>query len=335
MVLAAAAATVTACTMKSQEAPPLAGPSEFAQSITVSVSPDVLSQDGVSQSAVTIQARGVAGEPLRNLSFRNEIYVGGTPVDFGLLSARNVVTGNDGRATFAYTAPPAPPVTADNFTIVSIRVTPVGTDFNNSSSRSASIRLVPPGIIVPNDGLAPYFTFTPSQPQDNQPVLFDACNDSTRSCAPANNPIVSYSWSFGDGGGGSGKTTSRAYSLPGTYVVRLTVTDGFGRSASTSQSLTVGAGIGPTAAFVFSPTNPQINQAVNFNGSGSTAAPGRRIVSYAWDFGDGSGLSAPGASPTISRVYSLPRTYTVTLVVTDDAGRTGAISQTVDVLPPS
>ena len=35
-----------ACTMKNQDAPPLTGPSEFAQSIGIAVSPDVLPQDG-------------------------------------------------------------------------------------------------------------------------------------------------------------------------------------------------------------------------------------------------------------------------------------------------
>ncbi len=43
---------------------------------------------------------------------RTETRVGGTPVDFGTLSARNVVTGSDGRATLVYTAPPSPAVVA-------------------------------------------------------------------------------------------------------------------------------------------------------------------------------------------------------------------------------
>ena len=93
-----------------------------------------------------MSAKGINGEPLRNLSLRNEITVGGMPVDFGTLSARNAVTGADGRATFVYTAPPSPAVAVDAFTVVDIVVTPIGSDFNNSASRTAAIRLVPPGV---------------------------------------------------------------------------------------------------------------------------------------------------------------------------------------------
>src|SRR5687767_3237517 len=108
--IAILAATAASCTMKSQEAPDLTGPSEHFQSITVSVTPDVLSQDGGSQSVITMIARGPNGESLRNVSMRVEIHVNGTPVDFGSLSARNVVTNSEGRATAVYTAPSAPSV---------------------------------------------------------------------------------------------------------------------------------------------------------------------------------------------------------------------------------
>ena len=71
---------------------------------------------------------------MRNLTLRTETRVGGTPVDFGTLSARSVVTGSDGKATLIYTAPPSPAVSPTSFLLVDIVVTPVGTDFNNSST---------------------------------------------------------------------------------------------------------------------------------------------------------------------------------------------------------
>ena len=162
------------CTMHEQEAPPLSGPSEYGTSIAMTVAPDVLTQDGASQSLITVTARDANGQPLRNVSLRAEIQIGGVRADFGTLSARNLVTGNDGRATVVYTAPAAPAVAVDNGTLVDIVITPVGSDFNNSTPRTAAIRLVPPGIVVPPDGLKPAFTFTPSAPADSQPVLFDA-----------------------------------------------------------------------------------------------------------------------------------------------------------------
>lgn len=312
--------------MKKQEAPDLAGPSEFSTSIVVTITPDVLSQDGASQSIITITARDANGQPVRNLALRVEIRVNGTITDFGSLSARTVVTGSDGRATLVYTAPPTTSPAVDPITVVDIAVVPIGDNFLNSATRFASVRLVPPGVIIPPDGLQPAFTFTPTAPQDHQRVLFDA----SISQAPGNNPIVSYSWNFGDGGTATGRTVTHEFSSPGTYIVSLTVTDGFGRSATTSQSMGVGAGVNPTAAFVFSPTDPLPGTTVFFNASASRAAPGRTIVSYAWDFGDGTS----GTGVQTSRRYTVIGSYTVTLVVTDDAGRTSSASQTVSVAFP-
>ena len=135
--------------MADQAPPALTGPSELGQSISISVSPDVLPQDGSSQSFVTVTARNADSQPIRSLSLRAETRVGGTPVDFGTLSARSIVTDSDGRATLVYTAPPSPAVSPDPFLMVDIVLTPLGTDFNNSNSRSAAIRLVPQGPVSP------------------------------------------------------------------------------------------------------------------------------------------------------------------------------------------
>jgi PKD repeat protein len=309
-----------ACTMSSQEPPPLSGPSEFALSISVSASPDVLPLDGASQSLVTVTARDAAGQPIRNLTLRASTVVDGSPRDFGTLSARSIATGSDGRATFVYTAPPAPAVAVDNFTVVDIVVTPIGTDFNNSTSRTAAIRLVPPSVIIPPDGLQPSFTFAPANPLENQTVLFDASS--------SQGAIVEYQWDFGDGGRGTGRNPQHAYRLAGTYIVRLTIVDGFGRSASSSQSISVGQGAQPTAAFVASPTNPLPGQQVFFNASASRAAAGRTLVAYRWDFGDGSS----GSDVQTNHTYATAGTYNVTLVVTDDAGRTATVTQGLTVL---
>ena len=312
------------CTMKKQEAPAVSGPSEFGTSLGIAITPDILQQDGASQSVVTVTARGPNGAAVARLPLRAEIRVDGVAADFGALSARNLVTDGSGRAMLTYTAPPASPVPVDAFTVVDIGITPVGSDFGNSATRFASLRLVPRGVVAVPDGLQPSFTFTPSTPTDHQTVLFDG----SASRSPSNNPIVSYAWNFGDGGTASGVTATHAYSAPGTYVVRLTVADGVGRSASSSQSLTVGPGVDPSARFVFSPTQPLPNTQVNFNASATIAAPGRRIVDYSWDFGDG---TANGTGVQTSHVFRNAGTYTVTLKVTDDTGRSHSVSQPVPI----
>jgi PKD repeat protein len=318
------------CTMKSQDPPPLSGPSEFATAIVVSVTPDVLPLDGASQSLVTIMARDATGKALRNLSLHVEISVDGLRADFGSISARNLVTDSNGRATLVYTAPAVPAGPAvDTGTVVAIEVTAIGTNFSNSvSPRLATIRLIPPGVVVPPDGLQPKFTFGPTAPTDHQTVLFDA----STSTASSNNPIASYSWNFGDGGSGSGRTASHAFNSAGTYVVTLTVADGFSRTASTTQTIEVSGGATPTASFLTSPSTPRVGENVNFNASASRPATGRTIRTYEWDFGDG--VQKTTTTPATTHDYDTAGTFAVTLVVTDDAGRqevaTGSVTVSTD-----
>jgi hypothetical protein len=318
---------VSACTMKKREEPALAGPSEFGTAITITITPDTITQDGASQSIVTATVRGTNGEPLSNLPLRAEIRVDGVPTDFGSLSARNLVTGPDGRATLVYTAPAGPSgLAVDTFTVVDIGITPIGSNFANSRTMFASLRLLPRGTIVVPSNLQPAFTFAPSDPGERQTVLFDA----SLSTAPANNPIVAYTWDFDDGTTASGRTVGHAFGAADTYIVTLTVSDALGRAAQTSQGVTVVPSASPTANFVFSPEEPTRTTNVVFNALTSTAAPGRRIVAYSWDFGDPVDRT-PGSGPQTTHRFTTVGTFQVTLTVTDDLGRTGSASQGVQV----
>jgi PKD repeat protein len=315
---------LSGCTLKKQDTPSLTGPSELGTSLALNASPDILTQDGASQSVVTIDARNSNGQPFRNLSLRAEIAAGGVFADFGTLSARNVVTDANGRATVVYTAPQAPSVAVDTGTVVEILVTPIGTDFGNSSSKTVDIRLVPPGMIVPPDGMVPKFTFTPGGATDHQSVFFDA---STSTWNPTN-PIEGFSWNFGDGETATGMTTTHSFDEPGTFLVTLTMTDVFGREASTTQTIVIGqGGSGMTADILFSPEPVVAGQATFFNASGSRPAVGHTIVRYAWNFGDGT----TGSGVTISHTFATPSTYKVVLTVTDDAGHTVTATSQVDV----
>ncbi len=59
---------------------------------------------------------------------------------------------------------------------------------------------------------------------------------------PDGNPIT-FSWTFGDGGIGSGPNPTHTYSAPGTYPVVLTVTDSFNASAMAQTTVTINAGL--------------------------------------------------------------------------------------------
>ncbi len=75
----------------------------------------------------------------------------------------------------------------------------------------------------------------------------------------------------------------------------------------------------PFASFTFAQV-PGTMQ-VNFDASASTTPTGT-IVSYQWNFGDGSMLTT--ASPLTSHVYTVPGAYTVTLTVTNSQGTSSA-----------
>jgi PKD repeat protein len=328
IAIVAAGLLVSACTVKKTERPPLTGPSELALSLTLSASPDILTQDGSSQSHVVILARDQNGLAVKGLPLHVEITVAGSVTAFGQLSSQDVSTSSDGRATLSYTAPTAID-TVDRGTIVAIRVTPTGTDYGTSEPRSVNIRLVPPGF-VPAGPVAAY-TYSPAMPVPNSPVTFDA------SASLSDTAIIGYSWDFGDGTTGTGVSPQHTYRAAGSYGVTLTITDDKGRTSNPcEQTVVVASTTSPVASFVFSPSTPAPSQTIFFNASTSVAGTGRTIADCAWDFGNGT--SAHGVTTTTS--YNAAGTYSVTLVVTDDVGQKASRAQTVTVsvssaAPPS
>lgn len=315
------------CAVESVSVPVPTGPSEMSTSLTMAVTPDIIRQDGTSTATVSLHARDAVGLPISGMTVRLDTLVGGTVVDFGTLANRTLSTGTDGKATTTYQSPGAPPATATDDTTVTIRATIVGTNFQNTLPRTAELRLVRPGIILPPNGApVPNFFFSPSTGRENEPVMFDG------SASTDDGQIVSYVWSFGDGESGSGRTTSHVYELAGAYLVTLTVTDDRGlRSTSAPATVTVAAASNPVAAFTFSPTDPMAGTSLVFNAASSTVPTGRTITGYNWEFGDGN--LATGPAPT--HVFTVAGTYTVTLVVTDNTGRKGVATRTVTVRPRS
>lgn len=82
----------------------------------------------------------------------------------------------------------------------------------------------------------------------------------------------------------------------------------------------------PTASFTADPTSGVAPLTVDFDASGSNDSDGN-IVSYAWDFGDGS----TGSGMTTSHNYAAAGTYTVMLTVTDNDGAIDTDNQNITV----
>ncbi len=145
----------------------------------------------------------------------------------------------------------------------------------------------------------------------SQVLTFDGSN--------SNDPdgtIVNYVWDFGDGSPVSnGITTTHFYSTVGTYTVTLTVTDNDGLMDSGVAIVTITQGGIAPIAIINAPNEGFAGFSVTFDGSGSSDADGT-IVSYEWDFADGT----TGSGPILDHKFTSIGTYTVTLTVTDNDG---------------
>lgn len=90
----------------------------------------------------------------------------------------------------------------------------------------------------PNKPPVAAFTFSPTNPVSNERVYFNAS-----ASYDTDGTISKYTWDFGDGSAGRGKTTSHIYEIPvpgtKTFSVTLTVWDDDGLSHSSSQNVTV------------------------------------------------------------------------------------------------
>lgn len=142
--------------------------------------------------------------------------------------------------------------------------------------------------------------------------------------------IARYDWSFGDGRSGSGSSTSHAYSSTGTFAVSLVATDDVGAEGRSNASVTVGTG-NPIGGLTFLPSAPRVGQSVVFNASAITPAIGATIVSYKFNYGDGSEETGPQAFQ--SHVYGAAGTVVARVTVTDTLGRTATATVTVTITP--
>jgi PKD repeat protein len=138
--------------------------------------------------------------------------------------------------------------------------------------------------------------------------------------------IASYAWTFGNGTSGSGATPGVTYATAGTFTVTVTVMDNGGATNQASTTVTVFANTQPPVANAGGPYASAANVAISFTGAASRDPDGN-VVSYLWNFGDGT--TASGI--TAVHAYAAAGTFTVQLTVTDNDGLTNAASTTAQV----
>src|SRR3989441_240535 len=163
------------------------------------------------------------------------------------------------------------------------------------------------------------FTLLPLTPKVNATVNLTAL-------ASGGTLPYSYSWSFGDGSTATTLTTTHTYAAVGIYSVTLTVNDSAGGSATSSQTVRIVPVLPLTTSFTASPAIPDAGQTVTFT---AAALGGNGPYSYSWNL---AGISKTGN--TVSQSFT-NGTFTISLVVTDDAGETVTSSESLVVLPSS
>jgi len=139
---------------------------------------------------------------------------------------------------------------------------------------------------------------------------------------------LSYEWTFGDGTPAVTGTLTPTYVYcdNGVYTVMLTVTDDEGTKVSDTLLVTVN-NVPPVAD---AGPDQTVNEGdtVSFSGS-ATDAGSCDVLSYSWNFGDGTSAVTGTLTPT--HEYCDNGVYTVTLTVTDDDGASVSDTLTVTV----
>jgi PKD repeat protein len=135
---------------------------------------------------------------------------------------------------------------------------------------------------------------------------------------------TSWSWSFGDGASSTTQNPSHTYNNAGNFTATLTVANSGGQTNSASQTITVtnAPQTGVMANFSANPTSGQAPLSVQFTDQSSGP-----VVSWSWNFGDGSSNSTQNPSHT----YNNAGTFTATLTVANSAGQTSSASQAITV----
>ncbi|MGF7072969.1 PKD domain-containing protein [Mucilaginibacter sp. 3215] len=134
--------------------------------------------------------------------------------------------------------------------------------------------------------------------------------------------IKTWHWDFGDGMTDVVQNPTHKYTQPGYYLVTLFVTNENG-CGETSDPIKVHISRPPLALFSYSAPGCA-GQEVTFTDK-STSAEGE-IVSWQWDFGDGTPVEIITDKNPFNHKYNTPGDYLVKLTVTNDNGCTSNIA---------
>lgn len=211
---------------------------------------------------------------------------------------------------------------------------PAGTSAPSPRAGAAFVTFPPPAFPTLFGGIQPYSPYDLNDTWVYGPVL-QAHDDTVPTATDAGLPVefdgwatgglspYSYFWSYGDGNVASGAHQNHTYAAPGTYPSMLLATDTYGMSAHRFVNITINPDPSITAAANTTSTTTAVPVQFWGNASGGTGS-----YSYAWDFGDGSAVSA---LPDPSHLYLRAGTFLANVTVTDAVGANATASVTITV----
>jgi len=174
--------------------------------------------------------------------------------------------------------------------------------------------------VTVND-VAPTVTFADPPAVAGSPVSFTA---NATDVSPAVQAAgFTYAWTFGDGSTGTGATVSHTYASAGTYAVTVSATDEYGKTGTTTGSITI-----LSAPVVNAGSPVAVNAESSLTFSQATETGGTAPFTYTWNFGDGTNQTG---SLNPSHTYANPGSYTATVNVTDANQLTSTSSVVVTV----
>jgi PKD repeat protein len=200
----------------------------------------------------------------------------------------------------------------------------VGSNDGTSASTGSGTKVVQ--VVAANQLPVASFTFSPGAPRVDQPITL------TSTSRDPDGIIASYAWDYDNNGTVDSTSASPTvrFGTPGQHAVKLTVTDSSGTPAEVIQNIPVGQP--PAAGFTFSPVAPVAPSIVTF--TSISTDPNGFVASVDWDL-DGNGVFDDAQGTVVTRAYTTPGTYRISVRATDNEGIASISTQTITVAGPT